>query len=444
MKQKPILSFWQIWNMSFGFLGVQIGYSLQNGNTSRILSALGADVEHLSYFWLAAPLTGLLVQPIIGLSSDKTWTRLGRRIPFILGGALVSALAMFFMPNSESFANIIPVLFFGAMMLIFMDTSFNVTMQPFRALVSDMVSEKQRNIGYSIQSFLINTGAVLGSILPWLLTWLGISNIPGEGEKVASTVIWAFYLGGGTLLLTVLITAFTTKEYPPQEFELYNNITKEDKVKTSFFKLLKDIPITMWRLAIVQFFSWFSLFLLWVYSTSGVAQNVWNTAPTDSTSADFNAAANWVGVIFAAYSLFAALFSLVMARLATKFGRKNTYMASLLAGGVGLLSMVFIHNQYGLIISMIGVGISWAAILAMPYSILSAALPSNKMGVYMGLFNGTITIPQIGAGVFGGIILTLLDHHAIYMLGVAGVSMLIASISVLFVKEHVAEVKSPN
>lgn len=433
--QQPKLRFWQIWNMTFGFLGVQIGYSLQNGNTSRILSALGADVSHLGYFWLAAPIAGLIVQPIIGLSSDKTWTRLGRRIPFIFGGAIISVLAMFFMPNSEFFAYLVPPMFFGAFMLLFMDTSFNITMQPFRALVGDMLPDEQRNKGYSIQSFLINTGAVVGSLLPFVLTWLGVHNIPAPGHKVAPTVIWAFYFGGAVLLLTVLWTVFTTKEYPPKEFEKYHEVTVEEKSHTSLSSLIKDIPVTMWRLAIVQFFSWFSLFLMWVYTTSGVAQNVWHTAPNDSVSAAFNEAGNWVGVIFSLYSLFAALFSIVMGNLADKFGRKTIYMIALWAGGLGLLSMVFIHNQYGLIASMVGVGIGWAAILAMPYAILSASLPASKMGVYMGLFNATVTIPQIAAGLLGGLILSLLGGHAITMLGVAGVSMFIAGLTVVFIKE---------
>ena len=436
MNKKPLLSFWQIWNMSFGFLGVQIGYSLQNGNTSRILSALGANVEHLSYFWLAAPLAGLIIQPIIGLSSDKTWTRLGRRIPFILAGAIISALAMFFMPNSEFFTYLLPAVYFGGFMLLFMDASFNVTMQPFRALVGDMVSEEQRNKGYAIQSFLINTGAVVGSLLPFVLTKLGVANVPSPGEKVAPTVIWAFYFGGGTLLLSVLWTAIRTKEYPPREYETYNNITAEEKIHRSFFSLLKEIPVTMWRLAIVQFFSWFALFLTWVYTTSGVAQNVWHTAGGDSTSEAFNKAGNWVGVIFGAYSLFAAIYSLLLTKIAGKLGRKPTYMFSLLAGGIGLVSMVFIHNQYGLIISMVGLGIAWAAILAMPYAILSAALPASKMGVYMGIFNATITIPQIAAGLLGGVIVSLLGGKAILMLGVAGICMLFAGIAVVFVKEH--------
>ena len=436
-KQKPLLSFWQIWNMSFGFLGVQIGYGLQTGNTSRILSALGADVEHLSLFWLAAPLAGLIVQPIVGLSSDKTWTRLGRRIPFILGGAIVSAIAMFFMPNSEFFTYILPPMLFGAFMLLLMDSSFNVTMQPFRALVGDMVGEKQRNKGYSIQSFLINMGAVVGSLLPFVLTWLGVANVPAAGEKVAPSVIWAFYFGGGALLLTVIWTTIRTKEYPPKEYEQYNDITVEEKSRTSFLSLLKYIPVTMWRLAIVQFFSWFSLFLMWVYTTSGVAQNVWHTLPDDSKSLDFNNAGNWVGIIFACYSVVAALFSLVMGNIATRFGRKPTYMISLILGGLGLISMVFIHNKYGLIFSMVGIGIAWAAILAMPYAILSAALPASKMGVYMGIFNATITVPQIAASLLGGVILSLVGGTSIMMLGVAGVSMLIAGATVIFVKEHI-------
>lgn len=431
--KKPNLSFWQIWNLSFGFLGVQIGYSLQNGNTSRILSALGADVHQLGYFWLAAPFAGLLVQPIVGLSSDKTWTKLGRRVPFILGGAIISALAMFFMPNAEFFSYLFMPLIFGAIMLLLMDTSFNITMQPFRALVGDMVNDDQRNLGYSLQSFLINTGAVLGSLLPIILTGIGIANVPAEGEKVAPTVIWSFYLGGGILLATVLWTAFNTKEYPPKVYEQYNNVTSEEKSSTSMGDLLKGIPPSMWRLAIVQFFSWFALFLMWVYTTSGIAENIWGIDPKDTASQAFNDAGNWTGVIFACYSLFAAAFSVMIPRFAKAFGRKKTYRAALIFGGISLLSMVFIHDKYLLIAAMIGVGVSWAAILAMPYAILSASLPASKMGVYMGLFNATITIPQIAAGFLGGAILLALDGKAISMLGVAGVSMIIAGLSVYFV-----------
>ena len=433
-QKKPLLSFWQIWNMSFGFLGVQIGYSLQNANTSRILSAIGADVHHLSYFWLAAPLAGLFVQPIVGLSSDKTWTRLGRRIPFILGGAIVSALAMFFMPNSEHFAQLFPAVFFGAMMLLFMDVSFNVTMQPFRALVSDMVDESQRNKGYSIQSFLINVGAVFGSLLPFLLTWWGIANEPEAGQKVAPTVIWSFYIGGAVLLASVLWTSFRTKEYPPEEYAKYNNLEEkenENPEKVSFFTLIKNVPNAMKQLAVTQFFSWFALFLMWVYTTQGIAQNIWGT--TDATSNAFNEAGNWTGVIFAAYSVFAALFSLVITPLANKYGRRNVYVVSLILGGLGLLSMLFIKDKNLLFLPMIGVGIAWAAILALPYAILSSKLPANQTGVYMGIFNATITIPQIAAGLLGGVLLSALGGTAINMLALAGVSMAVAGISALLV-----------
>ena len=433
-QKKPLLSFWQIWNMSFGFLGVQIGYSLQNANTSRILSAIGADVHHLSYFWLAAPLAGLFVQPIVGLSSDKTWTRLGRRIPFILGGAIVSALAMFFMPNSEHFAQLFPAVFFGAMMLLFMDVSFNVTMQPFRALVSDMVDESQRNKGYSIQSFLINVGAVFGSLLPFLLTWWGIANEPEAGQKVAPTVIWSFYIGGAVLLASVLWTSFRTKEYPPEEYAKYNNLEEkenENPEKVSFFTLIKNVPNAMKQLAVTQFFSWFALFLMWVYTTQGIAQNIWGT--TDATSNAFNEAGNWTGVIFAAYSVFAALFSLVITPLANKYGRRNVYVVSLILGGLGLLSILFIKDKNLLFLPMIGVGIAWAAILALPYAILSSKLPAKQTGVYMGIFNATITIPQIAAGLLGGVLLSALGGTAINMLALAGVSMAVAGIAALLV-----------
>jgi len=424
--EKPKLSFWQIWNISFGFLGVQIGYSLQNANTSRILSAIGADPHHLSLFWLAAPVAGLIVQPIVGLSSDNTWTRLGRRIPFIVAGAIVSALAMFFMPNSEYFAYLLPPLFFGATMLLLMDTSFNVTMQPFRALVSDMVPDSQRNLGYSVQSFLINVGAVLGSVLPFLLTYYGMSNEPAAGQKVAPTVIWAFYIGGATLLLAVLWTAYRTREYPPDEYAKYNNMEGEKPANPGFFALIKQAPRAMYELAFTQFFSWFALFLMWVYTTNGIAANVWGT--TDSQSLAFNEAGNWTGIIFAVYSVFAALFSLAITPLADRFGRKNVYALSLLAGGLGLASMMFVTDKYLLFGSMVGVGIGWAAILALPYTLLSSHLPARQTGVYMGLFNATITIPQIAAGLLGGVLLGMMDGNAAAMLGIAGLSMGIAAV----------------
>lgn len=439
--KKPELSFWQIWNLSFGFLGVQIGYSLQNGNTSRILEALGADLHSIGYFWLAAPLAGLIVQPIIGLSSDKTWTRLGRRIPFIFFGAIVSALAMFFMPNAEYFTYLLPPLIFGAVMLLLMDTSFNVTMQPFRALVGDMVNDEQKNLGYSLQSALINFGAVFGSLLPWILAKSGVANVPAAGEKVAASVIWSFYIGGAILLITVLWTVFRTKEYAPKEHALYNEIDLESEAvteKTSVIKLISNAPKIFWQLGVVQFFSWFSLFLMWVYTTRAIANHIWGPEALDPKSIGFNEAGDWTGVLFAFYSAVAALFSLLIPRIAKAIGRKKTYSFSLLLGGIGLASMYFVHDKTILLLSISGVGLAWAAILAMPYAMLSGSLPADKMGVYMGLFNATITIPQIAAGLLGSTIIALFGGFPIAIIVIAGVSMLIAGLSVFFVQESKA------
>ncbi|WP_207764310.1 MFS transporter [Flavobacterium alvei] len=442
--KKPKLSFWQIWNLSFGFLGVQIGYSLQNGNTSRILEALGADVHSIGYFWLAAPLAGLIVQPIIGLSSDKTWTRLGRRIPFIFFGAIVSALAMFFMPNAEYFTYLLPPLIFGAVMLLLMDTSFNVTMQPFRALVGDMVNDEQKNLGYSLQSALINFGAVFGSLLPWILAKAGIANVPAAGEKVAASVIWSFYIGGTILLITVLWTVFRTKEYGPKEHAQYNDIDLEAEhvtEKTSILKLISNAPKIFWQLGIVQFFSWFALFLMWVYTTRAIANQVWGPEALDPKSIGFNEAGDWTGVLFAFYSAVAALFSLLIPTIAKSIGRKKTYSFSLLMGGIGLASMYFVHDKTILLLSISGVGLAWAAILAMPYAMLSGSLPADKMGVYMGLFNATITIPQIAAGLLGSTIIALFGGFPMAIIVIAGVSMLIAGLAVFFVKESVSTAK---
>ena len=442
--KKPKLSFWQIWNLSFGFLGVQIGYSLQNGNTSRILEALGADVHSIGYFWLAAPLAGLIVQPIIGLSSDKTWTRLGRRIPFIFFGAIVSALAMFFMPNAEYFTYLLPPLIFGAVMLLLMDTSFNVTMQPFRALVGDMVNDEQKNLGYSLQSALINFGAVFGSLLPWILAKAGVANVPAAGEKVAASVIWSFYIGGAILLATVLWTVFRTKEYAPKEHAQYNDIDLEAETvteKTSILKLISNAPKIFWQLGIVQFFSWFALFLMWVYTTRAIANQVWGAEALDPKSIGFNEAGDWTGVLFAFYSAVAALFSLLIPTIAKSIGRKKTYSFSLLLGGIGLASMYFIHDKNILLLSISGVGLAWAAILAMPYAMLSGSLPADKMGVYMGLFNATITVPQIAAGLLGSTIIALFGGFPMAIIVIAGVSMLIAGLAVFFVKENNSTVK---
>ncbi|HNX57168.1 MAG TPA: MFS transporter [Prolixibacteraceae bacterium] len=447
MKKKPALSFWQIWNVSFGFLGIQIGFALQSANVSRILSNLGADLHSLSFFWLAAPMMGLVVQPIVGAASDRTWNRLGRRGPYILGGAIVASMAMFLMPNASALIAIIPALVFGAMMFALMDGSFNITMQPFRALVADMVPDEQRTLGYSIQSFLINTGAVLGSVLPFVLTnILGVQNTAPTGE-VPPSVIWSFYIGGSILLLSVIWTVFRTKEYPPEEYCAQNNLDydvwskkqKEKKPTTeklgNFFKLFAQMPPVMAKLAIVQFFSWFALYLMWVYTTPAVAQHVYGTAIDDSSSALYQEAGNWVGILFGVYSFFAAIFSILMTKIASKIGRKTTYALALAMGGLGYLSMYLFNTPNLLLFSMVGIGIAWAAILAMPYSLLSESLPADKMGVYMGIFNFTIAGPQIISGLLGGPLLRGLFHnHAIFMIMICGVAMLLGSLSVMFIK----------
>ncbi|MDC1105655.1 MFS transporter [Prolixibacteraceae bacterium] len=447
MRTKPKLSFWQIWNVSFGFLGIQMGFALQSANVSRILSNLGADLHSLPIFWLAAPLMGLIVQPIVGAASDRTWNRFGRRGPYILGGAIVATLSMWLMPNASLVVSLIPALVFGALMFAFMDGSFNITMQPFRALVADMVPEKQRTLGYSVQSFLINAGAVIGSILPYVLTnVLDVANEAPDGEVPAS-VIWSFYIGGAILLVSVIWTVFRTKEYNPKTYCEQNGLDhdqwiSEKNEKKSFGQnlsefggLMKKMPKTMMQLAIVQFFSWFALYIMWVYTTSAVSQHVWGTAISDTSSSAYQEAGNWVGVMFGAYSLFAAIFSMLMTRIANAIGRKTTYMVSLLLGGIGYISMFYITTPNALIFSMIGVGIAWAAVLAMPYSILSEALPADKMGVYMGIFNFTIAGPQIISGLLGGAILSsLFGNQAIYMMIICGVSMLLAAAAVSFVK----------
>jgi len=450
MKQLPKLSFWQIWNLSFGFLGVQFGFALQNANASAILTSLGADPHNLSFFWLVAPIMGLVVQPVVGAASDRTWTSIGRRSPYILGGAIVSMIAMFFMPNAPLIMKVggVGALIFGVLMLALMDGSFNVTFQPFRALVADMTPEKQRNLGYSVQSFLINAGAVIGSALPFLLTKFGIENV-AEAGKVAPSVIWSFYIGGALLLLSVLVTVFKTKEYPPAEFEAYKNITQEDKdKKESFFTLLKNMPNTMKQLSIVQMFSWFPFFLLWVYAATAISQHYFNVpinfnanTETDATVRKaFGDAVTWVSVCFAVYSLAAALYSIAIPKLISLTNRKTIYAFSLFAGGLGLLSMFLFQDKNMLIVSMIGIGIAWAGILAMPYMILSDAIPAKRIGVYMGLFNLTVVVPQILSGIFGGPILKrIFDGHGIHIMVLAGVIMLIGSISVFFINTKTQE-----
>lgn len=431
--KKPNLSFWKIWNLSFGFLGVQIGYSLQNSNTSTIFESLGADVHQLSYFWLAAPLAGLIVQPIVGLFSDGTWTRFGRRIPFIMGGALVSALALLLMPNAPVLLAFAP-LAMGAFILLFMDLSFNVTMQPFRSLVADMLNDGQKTTGYVVQTFLINLGAVVGAVLPLLMTWLGVSDEARAGE-VSDHIAYSYYIGGAILLITVLVTSFKTKEYPPKEFAEYNDIPQEQAAeRPSFVSLIRDIPRVMLQLGVVQFFSWAALFLMWTYLKPAITGVVTDHA-TGAVLGD-GATQTWVGVLNGTYPIPACIASLFIGGIAARYGNKTVYAVSLLLGAVGFAGLCLLHDQYALMLPMIGIGIAWAAILAMPYAILSRAVEPRRMGVYMGIFNFTITVPQIAIGLTGGLIVKyLFASDASAMIALAGVFMLLAAVAVGFVKD---------
>ena len=431
--KKPNLSFWKIWNLSFGFLGVQIGYSLQNSNTSTIFESLGADVHQLSYFWLAAPIAGLIVQPIVGLFSDGTWTRFGRRIPFIMGGALISALALLLMPNAPVLLAFAP-LAMGAFILLFMDLSFNVTMQPFRALVADMLNDGQKTTGYVVQTFLINLGAVVGAVLPLLMTWLGVSDEARAGE-VSDHIAYSYYIGGAILLITVLVTSFKTKEYPPKEFAEYNDIPQEQAAeRPSFVSLIRDIPRVMLQLGVVQFFSWAALFLMWTYLKPAITGVVTDHA-TGAVLGD-GATQTWVGVLNGTYPVPACIASLFIGGIAARYGNKTVYAVSLLLGAVGFAGLCLLHDQYALMLPMIGIGIAWAAILAMPYAILSRAVEPRRMGVYMGIFNFTITVPQIAIGLTGGLIVKyLFASDASAMIALAGVFMLLAAVAVGFVKD---------
>ena len=438
--QKPKLSFWQIWNLSFGFLGVQIGYSLQNSNTSSIFKSLGADTGQLSLFWLAAPIAGMIVQPIIGMLSDDSWTKLGRRRPYIFGGALISTIALMLMPNCPRFLAFAPLIM-GAMLLLFMDLSFNVTMQPFRALVSDMLDDSQKTKGYVIQTFLINLGAVIGGVLPWLITKIMIGmdvDMTVNPGEVPIAISWAYYIGGALLFISVLVTVFKVKEYPPKEFAEYNGIADTDKnaPKENFLQLLGKTPKVMLQLGVTQFFSWGALFIMWTFIFPSIEGVVTNNAGMALSSTD---ASNWVGILNAVYPIPACIAAIFMTNIANKFGNKIVYAVCLLFGAIGFCCLPLLHNQFALMIPMIGIGIAYAAILSMPYAILSKALDARRTGVFMGIFNFTITIPQIVIGALGGLILKyFFDMKTPMMLVLAGVFMFLAAVSVYFVKDKSA------
>ncbi|WP_187263747.1 MFS transporter [Pontibacter beigongshangensis] len=437
---KPKLSFFQIWNMSFGFLGIQFGFALQNSNASRILQTFGADVESLSLFWLAAPITGMVVQPIVGHYSDRTWNRLGRRRPFILAGAVMAGAALLFMPNAEVLAYLLPPILVGAGMLMIMDAAMNVAMEPFRALVAETLPDKQRSFGFSIQTFLIGLGAVIGSWLPYIFAeFLGVSKTAVEGQ-VPPNVIFSFYVGAFFMLGTVAWTVFTTKEYAPDEFAKFyppEVLEEEGKGLSAIFKDFRNMPPTMKQLGVVQFFSWFALFSMWVFTTPAIAQHIYKVQPGDTSSELYADAGNWVGILFGIYNGVSAIYALFLPAIARATTRKITHAFSLVCGGAGLLSIFFITDPLYLVLSMIGIGLAWGSILAMPYAILSGSLPPKKMGVYMGIFNFFITFPQIVNGLFGGVLVTrVFGGEAIYAIVIAGVFMLLSAVAVIFVRDE--------
>jgi len=537
-RRKPRLSRWQIWNMSFGFLGIQFGFALQNGNVSRIFQTLGAEIDNIPILWIAAPVTGLLIQPVVGHMSDRTWNRLGRRRPYFLTGAILASMALAIITNS-------PTWIFATVMLWIMDASINISMEPFRAFVGDMLSSEQRTSGFAMQSFFIGVGAVVGSFLPWILAnWFNVPEVPGEGKLLPFNLKLSFYIGAAVLLLAVLWTIIRTKEYSPAELEEFEkgekiargerleeisapssaargkeageegpaamhpgavednrsttvkgreavsdargdvnfykpgiiwlsvglvltlilsrvNLEKELYVVTggiSLFGLLqiiagllksggkggnglnsiltdlKHMPLTMGQLAVVQFFTWFALFSLWIYTTSAVTSKIYGTS--DTASLAYNEGANWVGVLFGVYNGFAALLAFLLPVMAKATSRKITHAISLLVGGMSLISISLINSPGMLILPMLGVGLAWASILSMPYAILTGSLPHNKMGIYMGIFNFFIVIPQIlAASILGSMVKHLFSGNTMLALVTGGISMIIAALSVNFVKD---------
>ncbi|MEI6682546.1 MAG: MFS transporter [Bacteroidota bacterium] len=426
MKEKPKMHFWQVWNMSFGFLGIQFGFALQNGNASRILLTFGADVHHLSWFWLVAPITGMIIQPIIGYMSDKTWCRLGRRRPYFLVGAIMTSIALVLMPNAPHLASFIAPMFIGGGLLMIMDASINISMEPFRALVADKLPESQHTLGFSVQTLLIGIGAVVGSWLPYILgNWMGISKDSGHAGLVPDNVTYSFYFGAFVLLATILWTVFSTTEYPP---EILTQAEKEEK-DSKFF-----IPPVMVKLLLVQFFSWFALFSMWVYTTPAVALKYYGT--TDANSVPFQEAGNWVGILFGVYNGVSAVIALMLPVVAKRLTKKVTHALALSIGALSLLSFLIFTDPHYLIIPMIGIGIAWGSILAMPYAMLASSIPPRKMGMYMGLFNMSITIPQIVSGILSGFILKyFFADNPILCIIMAGASMFLGAISALFIRE---------
>ena len=441
--QKPTLSFGQMWNLSFGFFGVQIAYALQSANISRIFATLGADPHTLSFFWVLPPLMGMIVQPIVGSMSDKTWCKWGRRKPYLYIGAIVAVIVMALLPNSGSFdMTVKAALAFGAIMLMLLDTSINMAMQPFKMMVGDMVNEEQKTKAYSIQSLLCNAGSLVGYLFPYIFTWVGVKSVAPEGQ-IPDSVTWSFYIGALILILCVLYTGAKVKEWNPEDYAKYNGINEEEKEsKTSLIHLLVHAPKAFWQIGLVQFFSWFAFLYMWTYTTGGIAETVWDTVNT--ASKEYQQAGDWTGVLFAVQAIGSILWAMVIPQFRSS---KMAYSLSLVLGAVGFISTYFIHDQYLLFVSFLLIGCAWAAMLALPFALLTNSLSGKSLGTYMGLFNCTICLPQIVASLVGGTIfglfggkmvdvttaageVTQVQSGQIMMLVVAGVALLLGAVAV--------------
>lgn len=451
MKKIPDLNFATLWNISFGFFGVQIAYALQSANISRIFSTLGADPHSLSYFWILPPLAGIIVQPIIGALSDRTWCRFGRRIPYLFVGALIAVLVMCLLPNAGSFGmSVSAAMIFGLISLMLLDTSINMAMQPFKMMVGDMVNEKQKGLAYSIQSFLCNAGSLAGYLFPFIFAAVGISNIAPKGV-IPDSVIYSFYIGAVILILCVIYTSMKVKEYPPKLYAEYHNISNEDKrEKTNVIKLLVKAPKAFWTVGLVQFFCWAAFMFMWTYTNGTVAAGAFDTPAIevvkngvkhfilDTQSQQYQTASDWVGILFAVQAVGSVIWAMVIPSIRK---RKMAYSISLILGGIGFISTIFIHNQYMLFISFLLIGCAWAAMLALPFTILTNALTGGHMGTYLGLFNGTICIPQIIAAASGGWILQSFTREGcippeVNMLVLAGILLIAGACCVGLIKEH--------
>ncbi len=436
---KRNLTFWQMWNLSFGFFGVQIAYALQSANISRIFATLGADPHQLSFFWILPPLMGMIVQPLIGKWSDRTWCRMGRRKPYLLVGAIVAVLVMLFLPNAGSLSfssrlllGLNGAMWFGLFSLIFLDTSINVAMQPFKMMVGDMVNEEQKAKAYSIQSFLCNAGSFVGYLFPIFFTWIGIANTAPEGV-VPDSVKWSFYIGALILILCVLYTFAKVKEMNPQEYAEFHGIDlqkQQEQKHEGIFSLLAHAPKAFWTVGLVQFFCWSAFLYMWTYTNGSIASTVWGT--TDAASEGYQAAGNWVGVLFAVQAVGSMLWALLIPKFRS---HRSAYIVSLVLGAIGFISVFFVHDQYALFVSFLLIGAAWAAMLALPFTILTNSLTGEHMGEYLGLFNCTICLPQIIAAAIGGVVLRLVGGAQVSMMVVAGVLLLCGALAVLAIKE---------